>query len=317
MITLTPPYSPALPADRNPALVYLAGLTSARSRRVQAIALTTLARLLLGPDGAALPPDAAARLPWWELRYQHTQALRARLIEAGYAPATINRTLAALRGVLKACWQLELMSIEDYHRAAALETVRGERLPAGRDIPPHELRALLLSCYDDGLKGVRDLAVLGLLATTGIRRAEFEALEMADFDPETGALRVQGKGRKERTVYVLNTSRALLDRWLEARGAQPGPLFVSMKKGDKLTERRMGADAAYNMVRDRAEACGLGPVTPHDFRRTFIGNLLDAGVDAVTITKITGHASVELLRRYDRRPERAKVDALARIDLPI
>jgi integrase len=315
MIALTHPYSPALPADRDPALAYLAALPSPRSRRVQAAALHTLAAHLTG--AAALPPDATLRCPWWELRYAHTQALRARLIAAGYAPATVNRHLAALRGVLKACWGLGLLGFDDYRRAADLATVRGARLPAGRDIPPHELRALLLSCYADGLKGVRDLAVLGLLATTGIRRAEFEALDLADFDPATGALRVQGKGGKERVVCVVNTARAALDRWLRYRGDAPGPLFLALEKGGRLTRRRMSATAAYALVRDRAEAGGLGPLSPRDFRRAFIGNMLDAGVDAVTIMKITGHASVEMLKRYDRRPEHAKAEAQARIDLPI
>lgn len=312
----SPPHTAPPPADRSPALVYLASLSSPRSQRVQAAALQTVIAVLT--DTASTPPfDTVVRFPWWALRYQHTQVVRARLVASGRAPATVNRTLAALRGVLKACKKLGLMSAADCDSAADLPPVRGQRLPAGRDIPPHELRAMLLSCYEDGRKGVRDLAALGLLAATGIRRAEFEALDLADFNPETGALRVQGKGRKERTVYVVNTARALLDRWLDQRGSQPGPLFLAMTKGGRLTARRMSAAAAYKMVRDRAAACGLELATPHDLRRTFIGNMLDAGVDAVTVTAITGHASVEMLKRYDRRPERAKRAAQASIDLPI
>ncbi|MBZ0299873.1 MAG: tyrosine-type recombinase/integrase, partial [Anaerolineae bacterium] len=68
----------------------------------------------------------------------------------------------------------------------------------------------------------------------------------------------------------------------------------------------MSAQAAYYMVGGRAERLGLKKIAPHDFRRTFIGNMLDAGVDPVTVAGITGHASVDMLKRYDRRPERAK-----------
>lgn len=308
--------STTLPADRDPALIYLSSLTSPRSRRVQAGALSALARLMCDHDGALLP-DAASGFPWWELRFQHTQALRSRLLETDYAPATINRHLSALRGVLYACWKLGLMGAEEYRSAADVKNVKGQRLMPGRDIPPDELRAMLLSCYTGGVKGIRDLAVLGLLATTGIRRAEFSALDLSDFNPDTGALRVVGKGRKERTVYVVNTTRTLLDRWLKYRGTQPGPLFYSIRKGSRVTRSRMRAESAYDMVKRRAEACGLEAVSPHDFRRTFIGNMLDAGVDTVTLAKITGHASADMLSIYDRRPERAKADAQARIDLPI
>lgn len=171
---------------------------------------------------------------------------------------------------------------------------------------------------DDGVKGVRDAAVIGILATCGLRRAEFSGLQLDDFDPETGALRVFGKGRKERIVYVVRTARKLLDVWLVKRGDCPGPLFYSAAKGSKLnTGRPMGAQAAYSMIADRTKVLGIPKITPHDFRRTYIGNMLDAGVDPVLLTRLTGHASVEMLKRYDRRAESDKREAQTKIDLPL
>jgi integrase len=310
------PLQDNLPASSNPVLVYLSGLTSDKSRRVQQSGLAAILLLMNDSDGG-LPDNLVMTFPWHELRFQHTQAIRSRLVEAGYATATINSRLSALRGVLHACWKLGLMSAEDYHSAVDVKNVKGQRLMPGRDIPPDELRAMLLSCYTDGIKGIRDLAVLGLLATTGLRRAEFSALDLSDYNRETGALKVVGKGRKERLVYVTNTTRTLLDRWLKYRGQQPGPLFYAIRKGGYMTRARMKAEAAYDMVKYRAEACGLETVSPHDFRRTFIGNMLDAGVDTVTLAKITGHASSDMLSVYDRRPERAKADAMGKIDLPL
>jgi hypothetical protein len=110
-----------LPLDRHPAAVYLARLGSPRSRQVMRAALDTLARLLTADRCDALALD------WAALRYQHTTAVRA-LLAARYAPATANRHLAALRGVLKECWRLGLVDAETYHRAADVAAVRGSEL---------------------------------------------------------------------------------------------------------------------------------------------------------------------------------------------
>ncbi|HMN31630.1 MAG TPA: hypothetical protein PKE45_26010, partial [Caldilineaceae bacterium] len=89
------------PPEQHPAIVYLASL-SVSPRRPQATALAAVAAILTGGRCAAL------QLPWQRLRFVHTNAVRATLAER-YAPATANRYLAALRGVLKACWQLDLI----------------------------------------------------------------------------------------------------------------------------------------------------------------------------------------------------------------
>ncbi len=137
-------------------------------------------------------------------------AVRTRLM-AHYAPATVNRYLSALRSVLEECWRLDLIGERECRLAVDVPNVSDDRLPAGRSLPDRELWTLLLGCYADSDKGVRDLAVLGLLATTGLRRAEVADLHLKDFDPADGALRVRGKGRKERVVYVVNTTRRLLN----------------------------------------------------------------------------------------------------------
>src|SRR5207249_5302468 len=94
-----------LPADRNPVNVYLGRLKSERARAVQLGALEAIAGIVTGEPGCGL----AASLPWWTLRYQHTQAIRTRLLER-YSPATAKRMLCALRGVLEEPWNLGLPS---------------------------------------------------------------------------------------------------------------------------------------------------------------------------------------------------------------
>lgn len=94
------------PAAENPALVYLAGL-SVGSRRTMRQALDVIAGILTAEQ------FDHRSLPWGSLRFQHTQAVRAQLMDR-YSSATANKMLSALRQVLHAAWSLGYMSAEEY-----------------------------------------------------------------------------------------------------------------------------------------------------------------------------------------------------------
>jgi len=152
-------------ADQNPAAVYLARLAPG-TRRSMKQALEVMAGVL--SNGKA---DSRS-FPWPKLQHQPTQAVRAWLAEK-YAPATTNKFLAALRGVLKESFRLGLMSPDDYARAREVEGVKGTTLPAGREVTPGELVALFRVCAEDSTPaGARDAALLALLYGGGLRRSE-------------------------------------------------------------------------------------------------------------------------------------------------
>ena len=296
-------------ASERPAAVYLARLAPG-SRRTMRAALATIADLLT--DGTA---DCFA-LPWHLLRYQHTQAVRA-LLAARYAPATVNKHLAALRGVLQEAWRLGLMEATDYQRAVDLPGVRSGTLPRGRALTPGELRALFAVCADGSPAGVRDAALLAALYGGGLRRAESVSLDMSDYLPETGALTVRhGKGEKARIVYLTGGAQAAMAAWLPIRGPDPGALFLPINKGNRVTVRRMTDQAVLAMLSRRAAKAGVSHFSPHDLRRTFISDLLDAGADIATVQKLAGHASVATTGRYDRRGEHAKMRAATLLHVP-
>lgn len=302
------PDSPA--AERNPAAVYLASLGE-RSRRTMRGDLEMMAHWLSGGRFHAFS------LPWHLLRYQHAAALRS-LLAQRYAPATANRMLSALRGVLKAAWRLGQMPTEEYHRAIDLPAIKGETLPRGRAITAGELRSLFVICANDGsAHGARDAALLALLYGAGLRRAEVVALDLADYDAESGEVKVlKGKGGKQRTAYATKGGKAALDAWLFLRGDVPGPLFLPIRKGGTITHRRLDNQSVFDILVKRARQAGIKDVSPHDFRRTFISDLLDAGADIATVQKMAGHANVSTTARYDRRGEVAKQKASELLHVP-
>ena len=298
--------------DQNPALVYLAALGSEHSRRAMRGALDTIAGMIY-PDGNL----GALTFPWEVLRYQHTSAIRSQLQASHYKPSSANLFLAALRGVLKECWQLGLMTAEDYHRAIAVKAVRGETLPAGRELTAGEIDALFRVCNEDHTPaGRRDGAILAVLRY-GLRRAEVVTLELNDFDPDKGGLRIMGKGKKERAVYLPDSAAEYVRRWLAVRGTDAGALFVAINKGGNIRGYSgLSSQAIYDMLKKRAGQAGVKDFSPHDFRRTFAGDSLQAGADIAIVSKLMGHASIETTAKYDRRPDDAKRKAAALIHVP-
>ncbi len=314
----------ALPADRpdrDPARVYLAGL-AAGSRRSMSQALDQVARIATGGQ------VGAEALPWAALRYEHTQAIRAALRDVisprtgrPLSPASINKTLCALRGVLREAWRLGQISAEDYHRAIDLEPVRGASVLRGRALEPNEVAALFhVLQRDDSPAGARDAALLALgVAGGGLRRQEMSGLALPrSLDQNTWVLTVDGKGSRIREVPLKNGSVDALRAWLSHRGQEPGPLFWPVLKGGKIQRgRALSCEAIYRVCIRRAEQSGIPAFTPHDTRRTYISTLLDQGVDLSVVSKLVGHASgPAITARYDRRGERAKHAAAETITVP-
>lgn len=301
-----------LPLQQHPAAVYLASLASPRSRATMEDALHVIASLL---SGGALDLWG---VNWAALRYQHTAAVRSALAQRYPSAASANQRLAALRGVLKEAWRLGLLPSEEYQRAVDLKPIKGEAAPTGRHIAGEELRALLAACVADASSaGVRDAALLGVLYNTGVRRSELVALDLADYQPSQRALLIRhGKGNKGRVVYLSQAEGERLAAWIDARGGWGGPLWCAISKGKRVITRRLSDQAVLYLLQKRAQEAGVKRLSPHDVRRTFIGDLLDSGVDLSTAQRMAGHADVKTTAGYDRRSERAQQRAAELLRLP-
>jgi site-specific recombinase XerD len=194
------------------------------------------------------------------------------------APATIARKIAAVRSFLR--FTLGPKNVPD----ASLSPRRPRRLP---DTPkPAEVEAALEALAGDGPLALRNVALMELVYSAGLRSAEAVALDLADVDFDREQLHVKGKGGKERLVPLGEEAGHVLARYLhEARpqlavGAE-NALFLSArgKRLDTSTLRRVFAH-------------------PHRLRHAFATHLLEGGADLRTIQELLGHSSLSTTQLY-------------------
>jgi site-specific recombinase XerD len=282
------------PSGRHPAEVYLATL-SRESQRTMRQAIAQVAGLL---SNGRLTTDT---LDWSAVRFEHATALRSLLAET-FAPATANKLLCALRGVLRQAWHLGLMDADACLRAGELPPVRGQTGLNGRPVQAGELQALFLVCADDPTPaGVRDAAILGLLYGVGLRPRDLARLRLADWDSDQHVLNVARKGSQLRVWHLPPGAEDALTAWLDMRGAWAGPMFIPIRKNEVMEPRAMTGQSLLYMLQKRSREAGLLPLSPYDLRRSFISDLLDKGADIRDVQDMAGHAMVKTTARYDRR----------------
>jgi site-specific recombinase XerD len=163
--------------------------------------------------------------------------------------------------------------------------------------------------------------------SSGLRRSEVSSLDTGDYDNNAdgpGYLTVRsGKGNMDRSSPINPNACESIERWLdlqqhlEEEELANKPLFNPIAKSEKiLSNRRMTDQGVLYVLQRRARESGVASFTPHDLRRTFIGDLLDAGADIATVQQLAGHANVQTTARYDRRGEQAKRKAASLLDIP-
>jgi integrase len=197
-----------------------------------------------------------------------------------------------------------------------LPCVKEDKKLRGRALTLDEIAALLEVCSSSHPIDIRDAALIAILRGGGVRRAEAVKLAVKDFNPSSGALEIrQGKGGKSRTVYLPEDAFAFVENWLDVRGFKPGPLLCPVRKGGLVQLRHMHPDAVLKILRRRAKLAGVESFSPHDFRRTFCSDLLEAGIDVVTVQKLVGHSNPGVTSKYDRRGEETKRKAVQSLSI--
>ncbi len=221
--------------------------------------------------------------------------------EQHYSAATMARKIATLRSFYK--WA-ERRGVAATNPMTLIRTPRqSKRLP--KAITIEQVEKLLSAPDEHDVLGQRDRAMLETLYSTGIRVSELVGLEIGDIELESEALKVRGKGKKDRIVPLGSHALGAIRRYLEmvradgrfvgawAEGRSSRPLFVN-KHGGRLSSRsvRRKLDKYLRQV-------GLDPaISPHTLRHSFATHLLDNGADLRSVQELLGHQSLSTTQIY-------------------
>lgn len=146
----------------------------------------------------------------------------------------------------------------------------------------------------DGATTLRDLALINLLASTGMRVGELVKLDIADIDFERRECVVLGKGNKERPVYFDARTKNHLRNYLTSRVDDSPALFVSLSG----PYSRLNVSGVETRLRDLGRQLGIGRVHPHKFRRTLATRAIDKGMPIEQVQRLLGHAKIETTLMY-------------------
>ena len=216
-------------------------------------------------------------------------------LREGYRARSNARLLSCLRHFYR--WLLR----EGAVAADPTALVESPKLPRGLPKAPgeREVEALLAAPDIAAPEGLRDRAMLELLYATGLRVGELVGLRVDEVNLRQGALRVCGKGGKQRLVPIGDEAQHWLSHWLaEGRPALLGrrtsaDLFVT-RRGARMTRQ-----AFWLRLRRHALAAGIArPLTPHGLRHAFATHLLNHGADLRAVQMLLGHASLSTTQIY-------------------
>ena len=213
------------------------------------------------------------------------------------------------------------MTADDYYRSVDIDRVIGETIPVGRELSQDEIGKLLDICEMDGMDGspagLRDAALISLMYSTGLRRAEVSNIMMGDYNPEDGSMLVNGKRNKQRVVYLTHGTKDAMDKWLTVRGDKPGAVFLAIGKTGKVRFKDpISPQSVYTILRRRGKEAGLTSFSPHDMRRSFATSLLENGADIAIVSSLMGHSSISTTIKYDKRGEAARRKVAGMIRVP-
>lgn len=226
----------------------------------------------------------------------------ARLARRGLSKRSMTRTLSAVRSFYRYLHRNELV---DANPARAVGAPRIERyLPGYLDRAQIDLLFQMaeVRAWEGGFLDVRNLAILELFYSTGMRLSELQGLSRTDLDLVSQQAKVRGKGRKERIVPIGDTATLALRNYEAKRDElvrKLGPRADRMAVFVTRTGKRIGVRAVQKAVtaflREIDEEAGL---TVHSLRHTFATHLLDAGADLRAVQELLGHASISTTQIY-------------------
>ena len=283
------------------------------------------------------------QIPWQSLNYKLCFQIQQKLLETHNARTT-NKIMSALKGSLKQARKMGLITAEQCFNAIDGKNLKYQKENIRRAVTPEELVHMLNSCPDTP-RGKLERVLIAVMFCAGPRRSELQNFDISDFDSNDYSLTIRhGKGDKGRIIYVKATAaQKILDEWIEARGKladsqegeneffssydakeriyrDSGPLFIAVLTHDswgkeKVNATRISGENIALTIKRVAKRAGLTGITCHALRRGFATELLNQDADMLSVSKLLGHSSVNVVQSYDMRGEPAKQKAAALIQI--
>jgi site-specific recombinase XerD len=207
------------------------------------------------------------------VRREHLESWLADLLAAGAKPSTVNNRYRSVQPLFRWLAEEGLISENPMRnmRPPAIPDDEHVQVPDAGDVA----RLLAHTVKDKSFEGIRDVAMLTLLATSGLRRAEVAGMTTDSVNPDAGTVQVLGKGRKVRVTKVHDKALAAMLRYERTRRAHPAA------RGDAYWLGKRGPVTGwgiYQIVERRAAAAGVPHLTVHQLRHYWAHNMKAAGI---------------------------------------
>ena len=233
------------------------------------------------------------------------------LLNNGLKRTSINRKLSALHSFYKFLCRrsVGIMTYNPFDSDEGCIRFKNaqKNYIAKRALVTDEVKTMFdLAKMDNSIIGVRDLLVLELLATTGMRRAEICEIKIGDIQLTQGvyAINIVGKGNKERVIVASNEVMGIINKYMNMRG-------ITMKDKDEYllvshANRKSGSgkvstNVIYRIVKHYAELADIDPdtISPHTLRHTFATQCIGMGTPIQDVQQLMGHASINTTELYN------------------
>ena len=216
------------------------------------------------------------------------------LVDRGLSNRSINRKISALNSFYRFLVKTGTLKTSPLAKHKALKVQKKIHIPFSEK----ELTAVLSTKRDDSFEAIRNLLILELLYSTGMRRAELINLKISDVDFHQQQLKVLGKRNKERFIPLLNTVRESLKAYINLRNQlvniQDSDILFLTKKGAK-----MYGTLVYRIVKNYFETISSKvKKSPHILRHSFATHLLNNGADLNAVKELLGHSSLAATQVY-------------------
>lgn len=216
------------------------------------------------------------------------------LVDGGLSNRSINRKISTLNSFYKFLVKTGTLKTSPLAKHKALKVQKKIHIPFSEK----ELTAVLSIKRDDSFEAIRNLLILELLYSTGMRRAELINLKISDVDFHQQQLKVLGKRNKERFIPLLSTVRESLKAYINLRNQlvniQDSDILFLTKKGAK-----MYGTLVYRIVKNYFETISTKvKKSPHILRHSFATHLLNNGADLNSVKELLGHSSLAATQVY-------------------